>query len=270
MAHQIAGAGDLSAGARLQLPATQDEIGRLTATFDEMLGRLHDSFQRERRFTADASHELRTPLATLQAILAVIRAERRTPEDYERALDDIAEQAERLRSLVEDLLSLARGDAQQVVTREPVDLSLLLLDVTDSLRPLAETKDLALLCDTSANLKLMGDTDALIRLFVNLVENAVKYTEAGQVSVTAQANPDMISVNIADTGIGIPSKHLPYIFNRFYRVDNARTLRGAGLGLAIAQDIVRAHGGTLTAVSTVDKGSTFSVHLPRVKFPLLT
>jgi heavy metal sensor kinase len=251
---------DLSA--RLNLPATDDEVGRLAATLDEMLARLDESFRRERQFTADASHELRTPLAAMQAILGVVRERRRTPEDYEQALVDLSEEADRLRGLVEDLLRLARGDAQQRAAREPLDLSTLLGDVTDSLRPLAEARGLALTYTGPAGLVLSGDADGLIRLFVNLLDNAIQYTERGAVTVTAGTAAGAVQVAVADTGGGIPPEHLPRNFDRFYRQDSARSSRGAGLGLAIALDIARAHGGTITVESTVGVGSTFTVHLP--------
>jgi heavy metal sensor kinase len=251
---------DLSA--RLNLPATDDEVGRLAATFDTMLSRLDTSFKRERQFTADASHELRTPLAAMQAILSVVRGPRLTPEDYEHALDDLSEEANRLRSLVENLLRLARGDSRPPAARQTVDLSVLLCDVTDSLLPLAEAKGLTLTYAAPDGLTLSGDRDDLIRLFVNLLENAVKYTEHGTIAVTAHANTDTLKVTVSDTGIGIPSHHLPYIFDRFYRVDASRASQGSGLGLAIALDIARAHGGTLEVTSVVGAGTTFTVRLP--------
>lgn len=254
---------DLSA--RLNLPATDDEVGRLAATLDGMLSRLDESFQRERQFTANASHELRTPLAAMQAILGVVREERRASEDYEQALADLAEETDRLRSLVEDLLRLARGDAQQPAACETIDLSVLLRDVTDSLRPLAEAKRLTLDCAAPDGLTLSGDRDGLIRLFVNLLDNAIKYTEHGAITVTASPRPDIIRIMVSDTGIGIPAEHLPLIFNRFYRVDSSRTSRGAGLGLAIAVDVARAHGGTIEAASAAGAGSTFTVRLPRLR-----
>ncbi|MGC8780102.1 MAG: sensor histidine kinase [Anaerolineae bacterium] len=247
---------------RLNLPATNDEVGRLAATFDEMLGRLDEAFRRERQFTADASHELRTPLAAMQAILSVTRAQRRSPEDYETALADLADEADRLRGLVEDLLQLARGEGASVAARAPVDLSTLLADITDSLRPLAEAKGLALICDVPPGLHLLGDGDALIRLFVNLLDNAVKYTERGRIVVSGRAAADGLRVTVADTGIGIPVEHLPHIFDRFYRVDQARTAGGAGLGLAIALEVARRHGGTIAVDSAPGVGTTFTVYLP--------
>ncbi|HMN00165.1 MAG TPA: HAMP domain-containing sensor histidine kinase [Anaerolineales bacterium] len=248
--------------ARLEIPAAKDEVGRLTETLNDMLARLDDSFQRERQFTNDASHELRTPLTAMQAILGMIRTKRRSPAEYEQALDDLSEETDRLRTLVENLLRLARGDKSKSNPFEEVNLSLLLQDVADSLRPLAEAKSLALHCDTAADLTTLGDSDELIRLFVNLLDNAIKYTERGEVRVSAQRVDEQIEVQISDTGMGIAPEHLPHIFDRFYRVDMSRTQRGAGLGLAIAKEIVSAHGGTIEIRSGIDNGSTFTVHLP--------
>lgn len=248
--------------ARLSLPATNDEVGRLAATFDTMLERLDASFQRERQFTADASHELRTPLAAMQAILGVIREQRRTPEDYEHALDDLAEETNRLRALADDLLHLAHGEAYLTVARETMDLTTLLQDVTDSLAPLAEAKGLSIRCETLHPLIVDGDRDGLIRLFVNLLDNAIKYTECGGITVRALIGTDSADVIIADTGIGIAADQLPHVFDRFYRVETARTTHGAGLGLAIAQDIAHAHGSTIAVQSRVGAGTTFTVRLP--------
>ena len=255
-------AGDLHA--RLNLPSTDDEVGRLAATFDTMLDRLDASFKRERQFTADASHELRTPLAAMQAILGVIREQRRTPEDYEHALDDLAEETNRLRALADDLLHLARGEMYQTVVRETVDLTMLLQDVTDSLAPLAEAKGLSISCDAPHQLLVRGDSDGLIRLFVNLLDNAIKYTECGGITVRTLIGNDSSDVIIADTGIGIATDQLPRIFDRFYRVETSRTTHGAGLGLAIAQDIAHAHGSTITVQSMSGIGTTFRIRLPHV------
>jgi len=256
---------DLSA--RLNLPTTPDEVGRLATTLDAMLARLDAAFRRERQFTADASHELRTPLTAMQAILSVIRAERRTPEDYEQALSDLGEETDRLRSLVGNLLRLARGDTGTKPMYARLDLSALLSDVSDSMGPLAEAKDLCLRADTPHNLMLQGDSDELIRLFVNLLDNAIKYTEKGSITVAAQqiaqAGAPQIQVTVADTGIGIPPDHLPHIFDRFYRVDKARTSQGAGLGLAIALDIVHAHGGNMAVTSRVGTVTTFTIKFPK-------
>jgi heavy metal sensor kinase len=249
--------------ARLNLPATDDEVGRLAATFDAMLGRLDDSFQRERRFTADASHELRTPLAAMQTILGVIRAQRRTREDYEHALDDLADEADRLRGLVEDLLRLARGDTRPSSVRTPVELSTLIADVVETLRPMAEDKGLTMTCDIAPALVVNGDRDEMIRLFLNVIDNAVTYTDQGCIAVCATLDAAVIEVRVHDTGGGIAPEHLPHVFERFYRADAARGVGGSGLGLAIAHEIARVHGGTITVLSALGAGATFTVRLPQ-------
>ncbi len=252
---------DLSA--RLPLPPTGDEIERLTAAFNDMLARIERGFRRERQFTADASHELRTPLAAMQAILSVTRQRRRDPEEYEQALDDLAEETERLQNLTDSLLTLARADLVAFEAKAPIDLSTLLPDVTESMRPLAEVKGLELICDTEANLTIQGDGDGLIRLFVNLLDNAIKYTDTGRVVVSAHSAGDKVQIEVSDSGAGIPPTQLARIFERFYRVDPARSSSGAGLGLAIARQVVRAHGGEIDVDSASGGGSTFHVTLPR-------
>jgi len=250
---------DLSA--RINLPATDDEVGRLAETFDAMLGRLHQSFLHERQFTADASHELRTPLTAMLAILDAVRAKRRTPEDYELALADLAKESERLRTLTENLLRLGQSSVPKPGMYEVTDLSPLLRDVTDSFRPLAVSKGIRMSCDVPEDLMVVGDNDDLIRLFVNLSENAVKYTKSGEIEVSAKPVGDMAIVSIRDTGIGIPPDALPYVFDRFFRVDKARTEGSAGLGLAIALEIVQLHRGTIDVRSEEGKGTTFEVQL---------
>jgi signal transduction histidine kinase len=224
---------------------------------------LDDSFRRERQFTTDASHELRTPLTAMQAILTVMREKRRTPEEYEQALDDLSDEAFRLRALVDDLLRLARSAGPVARVHENINLSTLLHDVADSLRPLAEAKGLTLACEVPDRLALTGDSDELIRLFVNLVDNAIKYTEQGSVSLAASHRDNHhLTVRITDTGPGIAPEHLPHLFDRFYRVEQARATPGAGLGLSIAQSIARAHDGTIQVNSVVNQGTQFVVSFP--------
>ena len=252
---------DLSA--RLELPGTNDEVGRLAATFDHMIQRLDEAFQRERQFTSDASHELRTPLAAMQAIISVIRQERRSPEDYEQALDDLAEETDRMKSLTEDLLKLARNDTNNSYVFEPLDLSVLLTDLNESLQTLAENKGLVIKREIEDNVIITGDSDALIRLFVNLLDNAIKYTREGEIKTSLhRANDGSVEVSIKDSGQGIPQEDLPHIFERFYRVEQSRSTRGTGLGLSIASQIAQAHGGEISAKSVTGKGATFTVRLP--------
>lgn len=250
-----------SLSGRIGLPASQDEVGRLAATFDEMLARLESAFARERRFTHDAAHELRTPLAAMQAILTVMAERRRTVDDYETALADLAQETARLSALTEDLLGLARA-GQPLEAGEDVDLSVLVGDVVETLRPLAEAKGLALDGTADAGLRVRGDTDAVIRLLLNLVDNAIKFTATGGVSVRASAADGRVEVVVTDTGEGVAAPHLPHLFERFYRAEEARSTPGTGLGLAIALEIARAHGGDITVESTEGVGSTFTLTLP--------
>ena len=260
LAHDLS-AQDLSA--RLAVPTTRDEVGRLAATLNSMLARLERAFHRERQFTADASHELRTPLAAMQTIIDSTATQSRTPDEYRQALADLRHETESMKSLTEGLLHLARSDdADHLPAMQPVKVAILLKDVVDSLQPMAEEKELLLrdaLADEATT--ILGDSDALIRLFVNLVDNAIKYTDQGSITVDGWLTADgQYVIAVADTGPGIAAEHLPHLFDRFYRVDKARGRRGIGLGLAIAQSIARAHGGEITVESVVGRGTTFTVH----------
>ncbi|MFT4227176.1 sensor histidine kinase [Micropruina sp.] len=247
---------------RLGLPPSRDEVGRLAGTFDEMLGRLDEAFQRERRFSNDAAHELRTPLAAMQSILSVIAEQRRTPAEYEAALTDLSEETDKLRALTDDLLRLARAEASEPLW-EPVDLAELVPDVVDSLRPLTDPDRVRLSCLTDGDTSVVGDTDALIRLLVNLLDNAIKHTPTGSIAVTVQGLPDEVTVAVTDTGDGIAAEHLPHVFDRFYRAEESRTTSGTGLGLAICREIARSHGGDIEVESEPGAGSTFTVRLSR-------
>jgi heavy metal sensor kinase len=249
---------------RLNLSSTDDEVGRLAQTFDGMLARLEDSFRRERQFTNDASHELRTPLAAMQAILSVIREKQRKPEEYQQALDDLAEETDRLRTLIENLLKLARSDKQAPELFEAVDLSTLIDDVCDSMRPLAEAKQLSLTNHGSSDMIIWGNSDDLIRLFVNLIDNAIKYTTFGNIDLQVSSiGEKAVRIVVADTGIGISVENLPHVFDRFFRADKSRFSRGAGLGLAIAKEIVVEHHGTIDASSSVGQGTSITIQFTR-------
>ena len=249
---------------RLGLPPRDDEVGQLATRFDAMLERLDESFRRERQFVADASHELRTPLAAIQAIVSVTRERRRGARDYERALDDVSVEADRLRTLVEGLLELARADRQGPIGGEAtlVDLKALLTDVCASLAFLAEERGLTLIWQFAGDLTVLGDGDGLVRLFVNIIDNAIKYTDAGGITVEGARAGRAIAVTVVDTGRGIPAAHVPHLFDRFFRGDASRSSVGTGLGLSIAQQIARAHGGSIVITSEEGRGTTCRVTLP--------
>ncbi len=250
---------------RLDLNLPDDEVGRLARTFDAMLGRLDAAFQRQRQFTADASHELRTPLTVMKTNLGVTLNRPRSAKQYETALTQIEGEVDRLTRLTNDLLLLARSDAGQSIGQpHPIDLAALVDDVVTELRPLAQSKTLTLTCTTEVTATVSGNADQLHRLFFNLIENAIKYTPAGSITARVLPQPDRVRVTIEDTGPGIAAEHLPHVFERFYRVDAARSREqgGSGLGLAIAHSIVTAHNGSLEVNSEVNRGTTFTVTLP--------
>jgi heavy metal sensor kinase len=251
---------------RINYQGPTDEVGRLAITFNRMLARLQSAFERERRFTADAAHELRTPLTTLKGRIGVTLSQSRTQTDYESTLQALENEVDRLIRLSADLLFLARLD--QGHGSRPTDrlnLSQLLEAVVEQVRPLAETKGLRLIEEISPALFIQGDPDHLIRLFLNLLDNAIKYTPPpGHITVRLQKQEAGLRITIKDTGPGIPSEHLAHLFERFYRVEAARSRSpgGAGLGLAIAHEIAREYGGTLEAQSEPGRGATFTVYLP--------
>lgn len=246
---------------RLDYKGPPDEIGRLAATFDGMLARLEGAFRREQQFTADAAHELRTPLAAIRLIAETTLARPRAAADYEKALVDITEEGGRLQRLVEDLLQLARHEGAALAS-EQLDLAALLNEAAAALRPVAETKGLRLDCAVGAGLLVKGEARALARLFMNIMDNAVKFTAQGGVKVAAVRRGAMIEVGVVDSGIGIAAEHLPHVFERFYRTDAARSAGGFGLGLAIAQAIAHAHAGTIEIDSRPGQGTRVTVRLP--------
>jgi heavy metal sensor kinase len=254
-------AADLSA--RIEPTLTDDEVGRLSATFNEMLARLEKAFQREKQFTTDASHELRTPLAAMQAILDVTSEKRRTNKDYQVAIADTAEENKKLMTIAEALLLLARMEENGNEIHEEIDLTQLIRDVVDSFHPLAQLKGLELICDFTEDLIITGNRDGIVRLVVNLIDNAIKYSESGSILISVERSEgETVCIRVEDSGIGIDPDHLPHIFERFYRVDPSRATEGAGLGLAIAQRIVQVHHGWIEVSSEIGQGTKFTVHLP--------
>jgi heavy metal sensor kinase len=251
---------------RLAYRGPIDEIGMLAQTFDQMLERLQSSFERERRFTGDAAHELRTPLTVLKGQIEVTLNRRRNPAEYQKKLQELSAQVERLIRLSNGLLFLSRSDQHQL-SFEPIDINLCewLEILIEQFQLLAREKRLKINMSIPEELLVFGDSDHLIRLFMNLLENAIKYTPAGgEITVTAMKKPGETQVIIHNTGPGIPQEHVQHLFERFYRVDADRSSQtgGTGLGLAIAREIVRLHGGDIDVQSEPGQGVTVTVDLP--------
>ncbi len=247
---------------RIDHTRATDELARLTHTFNQMLNRLQSAFEAERRFTADASHELRTPLTIIKGHLDVALTRQRTPDEYIDTLTALQAENDRLIRLVNNLLLLAKLDTSaQHHERETIDLAEMLDLVGAQMRVMANEKAITMDVDVPQLPAITGSSDQLIRLFLNLLDNAIKYTPSGGlVTLRARQAEKHIEVCIIDTGIGITPEHLPLLFNRFYRIDGAQG--GAGLGLAIADGIVREHGGTIHIDSTPSVGTTVCVRIP--------
>lgn len=275
--------GETDLSRRLNLKR-RDELGDLAATFDGMLTRLEAAFVRQRQFTADASHELRTPLAIVGLEVERALAHTREPAEYAQALATIQAENAYMSRLVIDLLTLARADAGQAAPQwEAVDLGDIVLDAVERLSPLALAQGITLQAGDLPELVATADRAYLAQLLTNLIENGIKYT-AGvglcvHVTLACAADGAMALIRVADDGPGIPANHLPHIFERFYRVDEARsqdmpgsessatcgpTTGGSGLGLALVEWIAQLHGGEVHARSTVGEGAVFDVLLPLV------
>jgi heavy metal sensor kinase len=252
---------------RLEVPPNGDELQRLSETLNGMLARLESSFNRITQFTADASHELRTPLALMRTTTEVSLRTSQTVGDYRQAQQDVLSELEKTSSLVEKLMLLARADAGvETLQRAPVNLADCLRDACKDGQVLAEAKQLNFSEDIDAQeLVVEGDPHALHRLFLILIDNAVKYTPpGGSVSVGLRQRNGSAVAEFRDTGIGISAIDLPNIFDRFYRADKARSREfgGVGLGLSIARWVVQAHRGSIEVQSTPGAGSVFLVRLP--------
>lgn len=257
-----------SLASRLDVTNPRDELGRLASTINDLLARLESSFNEQQRFIADASHELRTPLAVLRGETEVALGKTRTVQEYQESLILIQEEAERLSRIVEDLFILARHPIESPTNliKEPVSLNEVMNDCARAAQVLAVLKGVQLtLQNESESITLNGDGELIKRMILNLLDNAVKYTPAGgEIFLTLARQNGSAEIVVRDSGIGISENDQRRVFDRFYRVDKARsrTLGGAGLGLSIVRCIVEAHGGGVNIVSTPLRGSTFTVSLP--------
>jgi signal transduction histidine kinase len=255
-------------------PSGPDEVQSLALAFDEMTRRVEASHQAQRDFVANVSHELKTPLTSIQGFAqALMDGTADNEEAQQKAANIIYEESDRLRRLVDDLLDLARMDAEQAVfMRRPVDLNALIQRVVDGLGVTAKERGVELVGLQQSLPPVIGDGDRLAQVLTNLIDNAIKHSRSGgQVRVEGQADQQWLVIRVIDQGQGIPPDELSRIFERFYQLDKARSGgrgRGAGLGLAISREIIRAHGGELTAESQMGVGSSFTIRLPRVDIDL--
>ena len=262
---------------RVPADEADEELARLADTLNRMIGRLQTSFGALRRFTADASHELKTPLTVVRADVERAMHPSATSDERMQALEEAMQEVARMSDLVDSLLTLARADEGRFdLVRETIHLEPVVRDVYETALILGEGAGVTVSMPLVEDAVVLGDSTRLRQLFLNLITNAIKYTPSGgQVEMTLSLrNNNEVGFAVRDTGVGIAAVDLPHIFDRFWRADKARSRRAAGdlrgtserggfgLGLAIAQWIVHAHGGTLTAQSRLARGSIFTVLLP--------
>jgi heavy metal sensor kinase len=249
---------------RVDLPDTKDEIKKLADTFDDMLEKLDKSFSSQQQFIHDISHELRTPLTILKGELEVTLKKVRSQKEYESILFSSLEELNKINRIIENLLMLARFDNEEVTLEtKPLDLNRLMQNILDDINILSDQKGIQINFSPEESIILEADESQLRRAILNILDNAIKYTpENGKVFVTFKKEDNTAEIKISDTGIGIAKENLPFIFDRFYRVDKSRNTNGFGLGLSITKSIIEVHKGKIEVESQPNQGTTFAISLP--------
>ena len=251
---------------RIPVFKVQDELGQLALTFNEMMDRLENSFAQMRQFSSDASHELRTPLTVLQGQNELILSKPRDPKEYQEVIISNLEEINYMSKVLEDLFAISKSDENQILLNcKPMDLSVLAEEVCKHAEVLAGDKDIAIIIAFLEPVKINGDEVRLRQMIWNILHNGIKYTQSGgelKVSLLEEAGFALLSIQ--DTGIGIPEKDLSSIFDRFYRVDKARSRDegGSGLGLSICKHIAEAHKGEIKVESKLGIGTRFKIRIP--------
>jgi two-component system OmpR family sensor kinase len=244
----------------------KDEIGKIVSTFNEMISRLDVSFRQMKQFSADASHELLTPLTVLRTQLETALNSRVAADDLKKIIADCLDETLHMSSILENLLLLAKGDAGQVgIKREKIDLSDLLREMYEDSIVLGSQKSIRISAEVSPEVFILGDKSRLRQMLLNLIDNAIKYNQVnGSITISLARMGGKALLTVRDTGIGIREEDIPRIFDRFYRVDRARSREqgGSGLGLSITKWIVGAHGGTIDVSSKLNQGTEFLISLP--------
>ncbi len=249
---------------RIAVPDTKDEIRTLAATFNEMLDRLEQSLHSQRQLIEDMAHELRTPLSILKGELTVTLKRSRSVQEYESVLPAILEEVNKIIKLVEELLLLAWWESDVIaLDLRPLDVVPILQESLEDFQAIAEKKKIALKLSSSDRVVIFGDRDKLKRVFLNLLDNAVKYTPAsGKIEVDVARENNWGKIIFRDTGVGMTEQDIPHLFKRFYRINKHSPSAGFGLGLSIVKSIVDAHRGKIEVKSQLNKGSVFTIYLP--------
>lgn len=251
----------------IPLPQTNDEVKELAVSFNRLLTRLSQAFKRERQFIGDVAHELKTPLSTQRSTIEVILSKKRQTQDYKKALEDTLSDNMKITSTLQNILDLAWSSTESAKThKEEIQLTKLVEDLCDFAVKMAHAKNISVKKSIEPNIFIYGIREKLFRAFVNIIDNAVKYTpEKGTIAVTLEKINQEAHVIVQDTGIGISRKDLPHVFKRFYRSHQSLSTLGYGLGLSIVKGIIYAHKGNVSIKSQLGKGTTVTVSLPLAK-----
>ncbi|MEK6599028.1 MAG: ATP-binding protein [Deltaproteobacteria bacterium] len=250
---------------RLDVSGPKDELGRLAKTFNDMIARLELSFKQMKQFTADASHELKTPLTVLKGEMEIALKTEKTVEGFKEVIKSSLEEIDRMSAIVKSLLNLAKLDSRVRLPKDNIKLDGIVEERFNQTMPLAKDKGIDMVMAKKESVIIMGDKLGIGQLLFNLIYNAIKYTSKdGRIEISLEQSDNWAIIKVIDTGIGIAEEDLPHIFDRFYRVDKARTTGagGVGLGLSICKEIAEAHGGKIEVESEAGKGSVFKVYLP--------
>ncbi len=248
----------------------RDEVGRLAQSFTDLLVRLGEAFARERQFISDASHELKTPLTSINAnAQMLLRWGDREPAIRHESLETIARESADLAAMVNGMLTLAKADRGDDIPKEPLSIAQIVAEVTQNATARAAEKALQIRFTYQGTPTVYGDAHLLRQMVANLIDNAIKFSERGEIGVSVGGDGDRAWIEVSDTGPGIAEEERPHIFERFYRADKARsrTVPGTGLGLAIVRSIARVHGGEATAQKATAGGALFRVVLPVMTVP---
>jgi len=254
--------GDLNQ--RLRMPRTEDEVGRLAVTFDEMLNKLETSINKERQFASDASHELRTPIAIISAQAEEALSGAHKVKEYKEALSIVQNESKKMSHIISQLLMMYRSDeGRYKFNFEVLNLKLIVGEIVNEFQNIAKDNGIKISFDAEEEIKIRVDQTLITRLLINLIDNAVRYNKkGGKVSVNINRENGFAKIIVEDNGIGIADKEIPYIFDRFYQADKTRGNQGTGLGLSIVKWIVDLHKGEINVESKVNQGSKFVIKLP--------
>lgn len=251
---------------RLEPTTLPKELAVLAIAFNKMLDRIQEGFTRLKQFSEDLAHEFRTPINNLMGEAEIILSKPRDNAEYRQTLESIVEEFERLSQMIENILFLARSEnPQQAMKYTVIKLDEMFSDIIDFFNVVADEKQISLRWEVKNNLSIKADATMLRRALSNLIANALKYTSAGgKITLSAHTKKDTVEISVRDTGIGIAAEHIPHLFDRFYRVDSARSHHtgGTGLGLALVKLIMDLHHGNVTITSEINQGTVVTLIFP--------